>query len=435
LLSRDNKILNRLHSVYFFLFVIFPILIFLSFNKHKGNYIGTYHDVIWADAAGYYIYLPYWFIYGDNVNRYPDSILSKTGKGFFFNNERRGVQTKYTCGVALLQMPFFLLAHLTSRVMNLESNGFSRQYHWAIFIAAAFYCSLGLYFLNKFLRAKFNDTVSLVSTFAIFLATNLYYYAIDNGGMSHVYSFFLVSFLLYSLNIYYYKRTVSAFILPAFLSGLIFLTRPINIFILLIVFFYSADARRNAFDSIKYWITNYRLLLLFILIVSAVFLPQLIYWHHISGKWFYDSYTDETFSNWKRPQLIKVWFSTQNGLFTYAPILLLSITGTIIMVYNKIANAVLILLVFSLSSYAFASWWSWYFGCSFGARNFVDYLPIFSIPLAFLFLNASKNYQKYLLASFIVTCIAVNFSFVYYYSGCFEGGDWNWNAYLIELLK
>jgi hypothetical protein len=434
LISSDNKILNRLHSVYFFLFVIFPLLVFQSFNKHKGSYIGTYHDVIWADAAGYYMYLPYWFIYGDKIESYPDSIISKTGEGFSFN-EKGFVQTKYTCGVALLQMPFFIIAHLSSEAFHFEADGFSKQYHWAIFIAAAFYCTLGLYFLNKFLKNRFNGIVSLIATFAIFLATNLYYYAIDNGGMSHVYSFFLVSALLYFLDVFYKKRTLKAFILPAFLSALVILTRPLNGFILLFVFFFDVSSIESALKRIKYWIKNYKLIFVFILTLFVVFLPQLIYWYHISGKWFYDSYSGESFSNWKQPQLIKLWFSSRNGLFAYAPILLLSIAGIMMMIYRKASNGVLIAIVFIGSSYVFASWWNWHFGCAFGARNFVDYLPIYAIPMASLLVNMKKAYQKYLAAGFISACIALNFSFIYYYSGCFDGGDWDFNGYMTELLK
>ncbi len=57
-----------------FLLLIFPLAIFLSFNKHSKDKINTYHGVLWADAAGYYVYQPIWFIYGNNARNFPDNI-------------------------------------------------------------------------------------------------------------------------------------------------------------------------------------------------------------------------------------------------------------------------------------------------------------------------------------------------------------------------
>jgi hypothetical protein len=59
----------------------------------------------------------------------------------------------------------------------------------------------------------------------------------------------------------------------------------------------------------------------------------------------------------------------------------------------------------------FASWWDWSFGCSFGARSFVEYLSIFSIVIAYgvkytFQLGAKKRALVYLITFAIIAFTA-----------------------------
>src|SRR5680860_135802 len=83
------------------------ILLFLTFNRHSKSKDLDYHSEIWADKAGYYVYLPAAIKYKFNPVNFPDSIDVKTGNGFMLDYEHKKIRTKYTCGVALMQLPFF----------------------------------------------------------------------------------------------------------------------------------------------------------------------------------------------------------------------------------------------------------------------------------------------------------------------------------------
>jgi len=129
--------------------------LFLTFNRHSKSGYYNYHSEIWADKAGYYVYLPAALKFNFNPNNFPDSVDIKTGNGFILDQENDKVITKYTYGVALLQMPFFGLAELLAKPLNFKQNGFSPIYHWSINISSVFYLFLGLFFLKKYLGLKF----------------------------------------------------------------------------------------------------------------------------------------------------------------------------------------------------------------------------------------------------------------------------------------
>ncbi|MCF8229989.1 MAG: hypothetical protein K9J24_13665, partial [Bacteroidales bacterium] len=80
-----------------------------------------------------------------------------------------------------------------------ERNAFSPVYHWSLNVAAVFYLMAGMLLLGLFLKKHFRKLVVWLVLFSILAGTNLFYYSMDETGMSHVYSFFLFSLFLYLL--------------------------------------------------------------------------------------------------------------------------------------------------------------------------------------------------------------------------------------------
>ena len=108
------------------LFVLMSgVLIFLTFNRHSKSGYYNYHSELWADKAGYYVYLPASLKYNFKANDFPDSIDMKVGYGFKLDLEENKVLTKYTYGVAFLQSFFYLLADSLSTSVNQKADGFS----------------------------------------------------------------------------------------------------------------------------------------------------------------------------------------------------------------------------------------------------------------------------------------------------------------------
>lgn len=408
---------------------LFSLFLFLSFNKHSKDNYKNYHSVIWADAAGYYVYNPIWFICGNNSRDFPPDIISTTGTGFSFDSLTGRVVTKYTSGVAILQMPFFLSAHLLSGMFGFPSDGFSRIYYWAIMIAGCFYGLLGLIFCFLFLHRHFSKFHSLLTVSIFFLATNLYYYSIDASGMLHVYSFFLISLIAYMTSRVAEHPRLKNFVFLFIPLALAVLIRPTNILLVLFVLFFSTN-QSNIFQRRLIFVKEHFIPMMIAFILSvAIFIPQFIYWKQCFGSPIAYSYGNESFAYLFSPKFLEVWFSPNNGLFIYSPVLILSIVGIIILILKKNKNGVLIGGIFILASYIFSSWWNYWFGCSYGARSFVEYYPLLMFPFAFVISQIKNKFAMTLVYVFCGACIWMNMDMIYYYDGCFYGNDWDWNSY------
>ncbi len=414
-----------------FLFFILPLSIFLSLNKHSKDKAHSYHDVIWGDAAGYYVYQPIWFIYGNNANVFPDSIDIKSGYGFHLNFENNKIQTKYPSGAALLQTPFFLICHALAKPLGFKADGFSRIYSFGLYFSGIFYCSLGLFLLSSFLAQRFSPFISFIAPLLFLAASNLYYYSIDVPGMSHVYSFFLFSLIIYLTPFIISKPNLKHFSLFVACLVLAVLTRPTNILIGLFPLFYNINSKIEFYSRIKLFFNNKLIISIASIIALLLAIPQFLYWYGNTGSIITYSYGSEGFDFWKNPKILEVWFSTNNGLFTYTPLLILSLFGIAIMIKNIKIEAYFIGLLFLLISYIFASWWNWWFGCSFGGRSFVEYYALLIIPFAYLLEFAFKHkLYRWLILPLIACCIYLNMSIEYYYDGCFYGGTWDFAAFL-----
>ncbi|MFN8394155.1 MAG: hypothetical protein U0176_05710 [Bacteroidia bacterium] len=120
------------------------ITLWFSFHIHSRSAPFTYKSQIFADKAGYYIYLPATFVFGFDADAVPDSLSQKVGNGFLITDQNK-IYTKYPIGVSLMQSPFFLLAHgVLSPLTGQPADGFSPVYHAMVDIAAWAYMLLGM---------------------------------------------------------------------------------------------------------------------------------------------------------------------------------------------------------------------------------------------------------------------------------------------------
>ena len=423
----------RKKEISIILFALFSgCIFFLAFNKHSKSGIFTYHSVIWSDKAGYYIYLPAVFKYHLHPEDFPDSIENKTGQGFHLDLINNKIITKYTYGIALLQLPFFFTADMLAKPMNFENNGFSLIYDWAINIASVFYLLMGLILLRRFLLFFTRQNVVLTAILSIFLGTNLYYYSIDETGMSHVYSFFLFSYFLYLIKKtnYLVGQNFWKYFEFGIVTSLIVIIRPSNIVFISTFFFLDIDSWSGLILRIKTFF-RYKALIPFILGAIILLLPQIAYWKYAFGSIIYYTYGHESF-NWINPKIQLVFFSPSNGLFLYCPFVFIIVTSMIYMVKKRIISGIFFLWLFLVISYVFSSWWDCGFGCAFGARSYVEYMAIFSIPVVYLYnhIITLKPLKIILFTCLVIALIIFNLKMTYSYDGCFYGGTWDWHAYI-----
>jgi len=341
------------------------------------------------------------------------------------------VVTKYNYGVAFMQMPFFLVADILS---GEDGDGFSLIYHRAIDIAAVFWLITGLFLLFGLLRKKYSFQVSVIALMTILFGTNLFYYAVIDTGMSHIYSFALFSlflFLVFNKSMFEARMTLFV-VLISLVASLIVVIRPTSIlFIIAAIFITHTESE----DIQRYF--KWKYLVIFPIVFFIVFLPQFLYWKYANGSFIHYSYGNESFVNWNNPQIIKTLFSPNNGLILYNPIVLLIFIGIYSMFKNNIRDGLILGILFVVLVYVVSSWWLFSFGCGYSSRNFVEYYSLFVFPMAY-FINRSfekKGLVLIISVLLISVFIVYNMKMIYTWDRCWFGSyDWDWNEY-IHLLK
>jgi hypothetical protein len=415
--------MGKRNVIFLFLLLFLGLNIFLTFNRHSKAGIRNYHSEIWSDKAGYYVYLPAFFIYDFNGAQMPEDIGLKTGNGFSIDKENGIIKTKYTYGVALMQLPFFVGGHVLSSFLGYENDGFSLMYHKLIDLSAVIYGFFGCILLYFFLIRHVSKQIATWTLACIYAGTNVFYYAIFETGMSHIYSFFLfAAFLFLSPLVFTSTQKKIHLILFAVVTGLIIIVRPVNIVFLPCFFLFNsvslAHLKQRIFD-----------LILLMTIIFAVVFPQLLYWKYLSGHYLYDSYGSEGFKNFFAPRLLHLWFSTNNGLFVFNPVLLVLFPGLYLMRKSLPAKSLLIAMYFIFISWLFASWYDPGYGCAYGSRPYVEYYALWSLPIAFFIQTISfKKYLHYFYAFILFIFIFYNLKMMFSYDGCWYWGAWDWNA-------
>lgn len=427
----------RFRAIAFGLFSAF--LLFMAFNIHSRAEPFSYRSQIYSDKSGYYVYLPATFIYGFEGEWTREKLPGDAKQdGFQLSSEGR-IQTKYPAGVALMQVPFWLLTHyVVAPLAGAPADGYSSVYHGMIDVAAVTYTCLAFLLLWSFLRGYFSERVSFWTLAAFGVGSSIFYYAAVESGMSHAYSLFACSLFLYAVKRINrdQKLTFWGALCLGLSAGLLIATRPTNVFILPTYFFLDLSEK----SLLK---ARFRRLLspgggLALLVMILICLPQLLYWKYAYGEWLVYSYAGESFKNWDAPRLLRLWFAPRNGLFSHVPLLMLSMAGLVIMWRQRQQNRLFLSILFFGISYLFASWWSWNFGCGFGIRAFVDYFPFLMLPFGFVLEKVGAGQKPIPWVFGIAVSLLALFSWknMYLYDLCFFGEyDWDWRPWLALMGK
>ena len=404
--------------------LLIPIAIYLSFDANQ------YPDkLIWSDMEGYYVYLPATFIYGgfDKVQvRDKDylKVLPGTNK----------IYTKYTCGPAMLEAPFFLAAHALSGPLGYPSDGHSAIYSYGLMMAGVFYALAGLLLLWPVVRRHFSRAASVIALGGLLFGTNLYYYTFVQPAMSHIYGFFLFAALLWLTERWLVQPENRWYwILAGVLSAWLTLVRPTNIVILLYPLYrwWQQTADKKAFLR-----AHAQHLGLALGAGFLMFVPQLSYWHYMTGNWVTWSYTNEAFIYWKAPKLFKVLFGAWNGWILYSPIVLFPLAGIFLGLRQDRLGERGMLVVLTLATYLFASWWAWWFGGAFGHRCYVEFYALLALPFAAVVekMRAGRIGQIALVV-LIGLCVYYNLGLTYHYmvSAPWDGQNWTYDSVWKEI--
>jgi len=371
---------------------------------------------------GYYLYLPSAFIHHDltmewtqplqKEDHYPDPYHEWYGLTTF----RKGAYLdKYPIGLAILWLPFFIAAHILTILTGHPATGFTTWYQIAIGFAGAFYTSLGCVMIYKLLRQYFSVKVSYFTVLTLLLGTNMLEYATQGSSFTHVYSLFLIATTLYLTPKWYKNMTYRTSILLAVLLALNVVVRPTNILILIVFLLWNVTNLTQLRQRIVLLWQHRIKLALMAGIGLIVCFPQLLYWKYITGKWLFYSYGNAGFTNILHPQIINILFSTNRGVFFWAPALLLSLIGLVLLRRHLKEWSTSIYIFLPIWLWLMASWVSWPFGDSYGHRAFIDIFPLLGLALATVYSRAKSPTAKNTLLIIAGLCIFANLFLTYQY--------------------
>ncbi|MGD1847741.1 MAG: hypothetical protein ACFB10_20305 [Salibacteraceae bacterium] len=345
-----------------------------------------------SDGKGYYAYLPALLLHQDPTYSfeyaYEHTYYHHEGEApNYYRQEVNGrTVNKYYPGLAILLLPFFLLSHIITLVMGAPPDGYGPIYQAGVAFAAMVYLWLGLRCCWALLRQlEFSKARSAAVLGSVFLGTNLFFYSLYGASFTHVYSFFLIGWLLWSVARFPEGKSWWS---AAVALGLLVLVRPVNALILLflpVIWGNWKTMGKALARPFKNWAMG-----LLLLAGLMTLLPLLWYWQ--SGQWIVDSYAGEGF-DFQHPHWWEFLASFRKGWLLYTPLAIFALGGCGYLLIKSPFRWTFTMLFLIAVVWVFSSWSSWWYGGSFGQRPMVDFSAVWMLLLAWSFTGLSRVSQ------------------------------------------
>ena len=359
------------------------------------------------DVSGYYYYLPAFLIYHDAKQlTWHDDILNKyypAPGDQAYRHESGNMVMKYSSGLALQYLPFFLVAELITPLTKYPADGFSRPYQLAISLGSLLVAFIGLWLLRLALRRYFNDTVVAIVLFTIVFGTNYLDYAAINGAMTHNYLFTWYAALILLSDRYWKSQSLGLAIAIGAAAGLMALTRPTEAIAILIPLLWRVGSIKDLRERFHVMRQRWLHVLAAAGVFACVGMIQVGYWKYATGDWIVYSYQDQGFS-WFHPHILNGMFSYRAGWLVYTPVMAFALIG-FIGLWRKDRRLWLPVFVISVV-YMYLTWaWDiWWYGGSLGQRSMVQLYPVLAFPLAACMENLWKSKVLRVVVSIVLLC-------------------------------
>ena len=362
-----------------------------------------------GDGVGYYAYLRSLLIDGDlhfenewlaaNPG-FLQNRLDASGRLLPENYTATGfVHNHFTVGPALLWAPFVVPVHAGVLAANelgfhVPADGYSRPYLWTMALSTALYGFLGLWLAFRVARHYVDERWALAGAAGVWLGSSLPVYMYFNPSWSHAHSAFSVALFVWYWHRTRDSRTPLQWMALGLLGGLMVNVYYVNGLVMLIPLLELLSAyARYLRESPARWGTAAGLLaanVMFLAALLAALAPTfytrgVIYGHPLgTGYASFDAW------NWTAPVILAVLFSSLHGLFSWTPVVLLSVLGLGWLRRADAALAAGFLVVFLAFLYVIASYPTWHGISSYGNRFFVSLTPVFVIGLAVFLERAAQ---------------------------------------------
>ncbi|PKP50006.1 MAG: hypothetical protein CVT92_14770 [Bacteroidetes bacterium HGW-Bacteroidetes-1] len=380
---------------YYTLLVIFMILASVVFTQ-------TPHKILSWDIFGYYLYLPFTFIYNDlGLKDFAivQGIIDKyqnTGSFYQALQMPEGIWVmKYPMGMALLYLPWFFVGHLWALLGGYDMDGFSLPYQMSLLYGSFVYTIAGLIIFRKSLLRFFEPLVVSIVLLSIVFGTNFLVLMVFHGQglMSHNYLFFLFSLVLWFTIKWHEKPSLKYAAGLGAAIGIAALSRPTEILVAGIPLLWQVYDLKSLNAKIKLMKVRWKDILLTGILIVFFGSFQLVYYKVVTGKFLFNSYGGNAGEGMEflRPFIWQFLFSYRKGWLLYTPLMALSLIGFIFLLKYRKQIFFSIFLFFLLSFYVMASWSCWWYADSFSQRAVIPMYVFLTIPLGMFVAHVLKK--------------------------------------------
>jgi hypothetical protein len=342
-----------------------------------------------SDAFYYYAYLRS-VTFDRDVSLANDyRMLGLADKPHLFEPTVTGyAHSAWTMGPAIVWSPFFATGHLVASRLaaqgrEIATDGSSYPYRQSIVIAGLVYALLGWWLTLRLCEHWFSTRLASTAVALMAGGSFMLWYTLVEPTMTHAPSMAAVAgFLLYWITTRD-KRTYAGWIILGLIAGLMTLLRWQNVLFALVP---ACDAIvalwRGARDGDRARVQQVLVGgVLFTLVASLTFLPQMLAWKAIYGSYLAVSPVGPKI-RLTAPQLELALFSSRNGLLAMTPILYVSLLGLIGFTRRHVAVGVPLMIATLAMVWFNASIQDWWGSDGFGGRRFDGIIPIAAIGLA-----------------------------------------------------
>jgi hypothetical protein len=363
---------------------------------------------VFGDGLGYYTPLRSLIFDGnlrvDNEYRYYAQSASSFGGGLRVPGPIPEY-SKYTLGLGLVLLPFFLLGHFLTLLLKglgfaVEANGMTWPYELLYCLGSLTLGISALVLAYRLARRYFSLSSAALAVAGIWFASPLTYYLCLEVSMSHAVSAFLIAALVYLTVTRPWLDHWPWQVALGGILGMAAWVRPQDGLFLVVPLVLGWLGQETPSPPPKAFVwpwrrllnqTYLRALVVILAITLVMQIPQALIYLWQYGGLQRIPYLEEGQArgyggsfNWLQPALWQVLFSGHRGLFIWHPLTLLATIG-LGRVWRHLPRLSLSLgLAFVLQIYFIAAWWCWWQGASVGGRMFSNCTIVFVFGLAAL---------------------------------------------------
>ena len=386
----------------------------------------SFNHFVRSDGGGYYNYLPSFFVRHDLGN-------DTSGQGTVFVNSRGKTINKYFVGTAILDLPFFAIGYFQCYLRHEVIDGYNYVLQRDAALASFFYFLLGCWFTLHWLQLKTgNAKIAVVALFVTILSTSIAYYFTYEPFYSHCYSFCFIAMFLYAMQSYFTSKNSKFLYYASLALATVIIIRPTNAIIIFLIPYLAGsllELKQLVYSLLKNRIQLVLLTLIFFAIISL----QPIVNYLQCGNFFEWGYKREGFI-FDSPQIFKVLFSFECGIFIYLPISIVALIGVFRLrqFYQKVSILFFLVALF----YVLSSWWCYTFGDSLIWRPLTDFTSVGALLVVNTIQSVKNLKAKIILYSFITFSIIYNVKIFYQFSnGILHFDRMNFEKYIYTFNK